>query len=232
MEPHIPAPAEPPTEAPLLHLARGHAPLKPSLKAGLPSRVILDAPDALRASREALSQLPYSHYSPHFLKRSVVMGNRVRGPRADSKCSAELRRAQPGRKAPSPRRSFLLRYLTGCRKWQDKKHKQVPHTHSTPEGPGRPPAPSPDSLEGNGAWHSRTPGPPQRAIHRPHLVLPAARSWWAPLTARTGALYEQCNHMGAQAPAFRSGKRCAASSLSPPPHPRLFRFQGSRGSQA
>lgn len=43
MEPHIPAPAEPPTRAPLLRLARGHAPLKPSLKAGLPSRVIHDA---------------------------------------------------------------------------------------------------------------------------------------------------------------------------------------------
>lgn len=34
--------------------------------------------------------------------------------------------------------------------------------------------------------------------------------------------------MGAQASAFRSGKRCAASSL----FPRLFRFQGSKSSQA
>lgn len=154
-----------------------------------------------------------------------MMGNRVQDPRADSKSSAELYRAQPGRKAPSPRRPFLLRYLTGCRKWQDKAHREV-SPHPTPEGLGRPPAPSPDSLEGNGAWHYRAPGPLQRTIHRPHLVLPGARSWWAPLTARTGALYEQCNHMGTQAPAFRSGKRCAASSLPPTP------FQGSKGSQA
>lgn len=151
----------------------------------------------------------------------------MQGPaRADSKSLAELCRAQSERRAPSPRRSFLLWYLTDCRKWQDKAHREAsPHT---PESPGRPPAPSPDSLEGNGAWHYWAPGPPQRAIHRPHLVLPAARRWWAPLTARTGALYEPCNHMGAQAPAFRSGKRCAASSLFPP----LFRFQGSKGSQA
>lgn len=68
MEPHIPAPAEPPTEAPLLHLARGHAPLKPSLKAGLPSRVILDAPDALRASREAFLNYPTATIHPTFLR--------------------------------------------------------------------------------------------------------------------------------------------------------------------
>lgn len=41
------------------------------------------------------------------------------------------------------------------------------------------------------------------------------------LTARTGALYEQCNHMGAQAPAFGSGKRCVAASL-------FLRSPGSR----
>lgn len=46
-------------------------------------------------------------------------------------------------------------------------------------------------------------------------------SWWALLTARTGALYEQCNHMGAQAPAFGSGKRCVAASL-------FLRSPGSR----
>lgn len=128
------------------------------------------------------------------------------------------------RRSPSQRRSVLLWYLTGCRKWQDKAHREVPPPRPhTPEGPGRPPAPSSDSLEGNSAWHYWAPGLPQRAIHRPHLVLPAARSWWAPLTARTGALYEQCNHMGAQASAFRS-KRCAASSL----FPLLFRFQGEQ----
>lgn len=162
-----------------------------------------------------------------------MLGNRVQDPRADSKSSAELYRAQPGRKAPSPRRPVLLQYLTGCRKWQDSAHREVP-PHPTPEGLGGPPAPSPDSLEGNGAWHYRAPGPLQRAIHRPHLVLPSARSWWAPLTARTGALYEQCNHMGAQAPAFRSGKRCAASSLPPPPilgEQRLPGLASSSGAQ-
>lgn len=46
-------------------------------------------------------------------------------------------------------------------------------------------------------------------------------SWWALLTARTGALYEQCNHMGAQALAFDSEKRCVAASL-------FLRSPGSR----
>lgn len=67
MEPHIPAPAEPPTRAPLLHL-RGHAPLKPSLKAGLPSRVIRDDPMHQTLHVRPLSVTLQRPVSPHFLE--------------------------------------------------------------------------------------------------------------------------------------------------------------------
>lgn len=52
---------------------------------------------------------------------------------------------------------------------------------------------------GNGRLVPQARSPPQRAIQRRHLVLAAAGSWWARLTARTGAHYVASNHMGAQA---------------------------------
>lgn len=55
----------------------------------------------------------------------------------------------------------------------------------------------------------------------------AAGSWWALLTARTGAHYVESNHMGAQAARLSVLRSAyAATSLSAPEVP------GSTGSQA
>lgn len=59
--------------------------------------------------------------------------------------------------------------------------------------------PFPRDPCGQGRLVPQGPGPPQRAIQRRHLVPGTAGSWWALLTARTGAHYVESNHMGAQA---------------------------------
>lgn len=81
MEPHPhPNPCRTPTRAPLLHLARGHAPLKPLLKACLPSRVNHDAPLHQERHSRPLGY-PIATIRPTSY-RSVLMGNRVQGPPA------------------------------------------------------------------------------------------------------------------------------------------------------
>ena len=75
--------------------------------------------------------------------------------------------------------------------------------------------PFPREPWGKGRLVPQGPGPPQRAIQRRHLVPAAAGSWWAFLTARTGAHYVESNHMGAQAARLSIlSSAYAAASLS------------------
>lgn len=109
---------------------------------------------------------------------------------------------------------------------QDKAHREVPSHH--PRGPGGYRQPLPQR-----AWRETAPGTVRlRVLHRGRFTgrtwcSGPPGSWWALLTARTGALYEQCNHM-----ARKHGLSVLGSAVQPHLCPSALQVPGSIGSQA